>query len=78
MTDAQIAHEAQSIKDNEAFQLALGAMRRDAIEGLVSVNATDTDAIRDLQATVKVVDELRANLDALIRKGQPPKAPGLV
>jgi len=78
VTDEQIALAAQSIKDNEAFQMALGAMRRDAIEALVSVNATDADKIRDHQATVKVVDELRANLDALIRKGQPPKAPGLV
>ena len=78
MTDEQIAREAQNIKDNEAFQMALGAMRRDAIEALVSVNATDVDKIRDHQATVRVVDELRANLEALIRKGQRPKAPGLV
>ena len=78
MTDEQIALSAQSIKDNEAFQMALGAMRRDAMEELASVNATDTDKIRDLQATVRVVDELRGSLEALIRKGQPPKAPGLV
>ncbi len=78
MTDEQIAQQARSIKDNEAFQLALGAMRRDAIETLVSVQATDANKIRDLQATVRVVDELRAHLDAFIRKGRPPKAPGLV
>jgi hypothetical protein len=78
MTKEQIALAAQSIKDNEAFQMALGAMRRDAIEELVSTNATDTDKIRDLQAHVRVVDELRANLEALIRAGQAPKAPGLV
>lgn len=78
MTDDQIAHEAQSIKDNEAFQMAIGAMRRDAIEALIAVDATDADKIRDHQATVRVVDELRSSLEALIRKGQQPRAPGLV
>jgi len=78
MTDEQIAREAQNIKDNEACQMAIGAMRRDAIEALIAVEATDADKIRDHQATVRVVDELQSNLEALIRKGQQPRAPGLV
>jgi hypothetical protein len=78
MDKAQLAAEAQRIKENEAFQAALDAMRRDAVEGLVRTPATDIEAIRDHQARARVVDELRGNLEAFIRQGAPRKATGIV
>lgn len=73
----QIAQQAMSLRDNEVFQLALDNLRNGAIEALVKVSATDTDAIHSYQATVRVVDELRADLDGFIRSGQTKKKPGL-
>jgi hypothetical protein len=78
MTDAQLAHEAQNIRQNEAFQRALDAMRTSALEGLVRVPATDTEEIRDLQAIVRVVDDLRGHLEAYIRAAEPKRKPGIV
>lgn len=78
MTDAQIAHEADNLRQNEAFKRALDAMRSSALEGLVRTPATDTDAIRDHQAKVKVVDDLRGHLEAFIRAGEPKRKPGIV
>jgi hypothetical protein len=78
MTDAQLAHEADNIRQNEAFQKALDAMRSHALEGLVRTPATDTEAIRDHQARVRVVDDLRGHLEAYIRAGQPKRQPGVV
>lgn len=73
----RLAHEAMSLRDNEAFQTALDNMRRDAVEALVRVPATDTEAIRDYQATVKVVDDLRSDIEGFIRSGSPRKAVGI-
>jgi hypothetical protein len=78
MTDAQLAHEAQNIRQNEAFQKALDAIRSLALEGLVRTPATDTEAIRDHQARVRVVDDLRGHLEAYIRAGEPKRKPGIV
>lgn len=78
MDAAGIAQLAQSLKDNEAFQLALTNMRSSALEGLVRTPATDVEAIRDHQARVRVIDDLRGGLEAFIRSGQPKKAHGIV
>lgn len=78
MTNEQLAHEAQRLKENEAFQRALDAMRTHALEGLVRTPATDIEAIRDHQAKVRVVDDLRGNLEAFIRSGEPKRKPGIV
>jgi hypothetical protein len=78
MDKGQIAREAQNLWDNEVFQLALTNMRSVALEGLVRTPATDIEAIRDHQARVRVVDELRSNLGAFIRAGLPRKTPGIV
>jgi len=69
--------QAMALRDNEAFQAALDGIRADALEALVRVPATDTEAIRDYQATVKVVDEICERVDAFIRSGAPRKAPGI-
>jgi len=78
MTDEQIAIEANTIKTSQVFQMALDAMRSEALEGLARASATDSEAIRDHQAKVRVVDDLRGSLEAFIRKGQPAKKPGIV
>lgn len=78
MDKDQLAREAQNLKENEVFQLALDTMRSEALEGLVRTPATDIEAIRDHQARVRVVDDLRGNLEAFIRNGKPKKAHGIV
>lgn len=75
---ADLAPLAQSLKDNEAFQAALDGMRSDALESLARAIATDANKIRDLQARIRVVDELRGNLEDFIRQGQPKQKPGIV
>lgn len=79
MTDKeQLAHEAQRLKDNGALQGALKDLRSEALEGLVRAPATDAEAIRDHQATVRVIDDFLARIEAIIRNGQPRKQAGIV
>lgn len=81
MTDDEkqrLAAEAQRLKDNEAFQAALSGLRLDALEGLARAQATDIETIRDHQASVRVVDNLRGNLEAFIRNGHLRKTAGIV
>jgi len=77
MTPEQIASLAQSLEDNEAFQLALDKTRTGALEALASADATDSDFIRTQQATIRVVDEIKANLAQFIRSGAPKKPAGI-
>lgn len=75
MTD--YAQLAQSLKDNEAFQRALDSIRSGALEALATMQRDDEAAFHAAQATVRVVDEIRADLDAFVRAGQPKQAPGI-
>jgi hypothetical protein len=75
MTD--LASLAQSLKDNEAFQEALNLIREDARDKLGTVDPTSADTIREHQATIRVVDELRGNFEQMIRSGAAKKAPGI-
>ena len=77
MTAEQLASQAQSLRDNEAFQAALSAIRSEALENLAVLPALETEGIRNNQATVRVVDELRGNIEAFIRSGLPRKAAGI-
>lgn len=77
MDTDQIAQRAMSLRDNEAFQAALDGIRNDALDALIRADATDAPAINKHQATVRVVDNLRADLDGFIRMGQPKTKPGL-
>lgn len=77
MDAEQIAQQAMSLRDNEAFQAALDGIRTDALDALIRADATDALAINKHQATVRVVDNLRADLDGFIRMGQPKPKPGL-
>lgn len=78
MDKEQIAREAQNLRDNEIFQRALSAMRADCLERLAAIPPEKTNDIRDFQAQVRVVDNLRGNLEAFIRAGLPKKAHGIV
>ncbi len=75
MTD--FASLAQSLKDNEAYQEAMTTIRTNALDTLATVKRDDEAAFYTAQATVKVVDDLRDNLEQMIRSGQPQKKPGL-
>lgn len=75
MTD--LSAEAMSLRDNEAFQASLDGIRSTALEALVRTPATDVEVIRNHQAIVKVVDEIRGDLDAFIRAGRPKGAAGI-
>lgn len=77
MTADQLASLAMSLRDNEAFQQALTNTRTDALETLVLVNPAEHDQIIGLQATVKVVDNIRGNLEQFIRSGATKKPPGI-
>jgi hypothetical protein len=74
----QAAELARSLRDNEVFQAALDGLRDDALDRLASLKAReDVDQIIECQATVKVVDNLRADLEQFIRSGRKRKKPGL-
>jgi hypothetical protein len=77
MTPDQIASLAASLKDNEAFQLALSNTRSEALEALATIKRDDEEAFYLAQATVKVVDYLRGNLEQFIRSGAPKKPAGI-
>lgn len=77
MDAEQIAQQAMSLRDNDAFQRALDGIRSDAMDALIKADATDALAINKHQATVRVVDNLRADLDGFIRQGQPKAKAGI-
>lgn len=68
---ADLPSLALSLKDNEAFQAALDNVRAKAIDALCAVDADDKNMLLKAQATVAVVDDIRADLEAFIRQGQP-------
>lgn len=68
---------AQSLKDNEAFQAALDLTRQAAIDGLCAANPDDKNSIIAMQATVRVVDDIRGNLERFLSEGKPQKRPGI-
>lgn len=62
---------AMSLRDNEAFQAVLDKLKTGALEALSTIDAADTNGILKLQATVSVVNDIRDDLEAFIRSGQP-------
>lgn len=77
MTQAQLASLAASLRDNDAFQEAMAAVREDALERLASIKYEDRDGFYTNQAIVKVVDEFCSTLDQFIRSGAEKKPPGI-
>lgn len=77
MDKALLAAEAQRMLDNEAIQAAIAHIRAEALDGLVSASPTDADAIREHQATVRVVDAFTARIARMISDGKPKQKAGL-
>jgi hypothetical protein len=77
VTAEQIASLAASLRDNEAFNMALDNARNSALERLAVTEPTNTVAILANQAVVKVIDELRGDLEQFIRSGTPKKPAGI-
>lgn len=63
---SHLAKEAVRLKHDEIFNMALDAIRAEALEGLARIDADDVTPILKLQSRVFVVDEIRATLDAYI------------
>jgi hypothetical protein len=61
-----LAKEADRLKNDPIFNMALDAIRAEALEGLALIVADDTTAVLRLQAKVSAVDEIRNVLDRYI------------
>lgn len=60
--------EAERLRSDPAFAGALIAMRKEALETLVSIDATSTEEIREAQANVRAIDGLTTRIaNAILR-----------
>lgn len=66
MTPDHLAKEADRLKNDPIFIKALADIRADALNELVTANATDTANIIRLQQVAKVTEEIRNVLDRYI------------
>ena len=57
-TRALNAVEAERLRTDPAFQRAVVAIRKNALEALVMVDPSDQEAIRTNQAMIKAIDNL--------------------
>lgn len=57
---------ADRILNDEVFKEAVSELRKGALEALLSVAATDADAIRDNQALVRALDSLEGKLRGVV------------
>ncbi|MDX0227176.1 hypothetical protein RWA06_04590 [Sinorhizobium meliloti] len=64
---------ADRLLNDDVFKEAVSELRKGALEALISVPATDTDAIRDKQALVRALDSLEGKLRAVITASKLPK-----
>lgn len=75
-TDQQaLAVEAERLRTDRPFAQAVIALRKDAVEKLVTVDPTDTTAVMNLQAYIRAIDALCGEIAAQILRGTPQKAP---
>jgi hypothetical protein len=63
------AHDAERLRTDPAFQRALMAMRKEAVETLIATDAASVDAIREAQAQVKAIDSLCGQIATAIQRG---------
>ena len=77
MSVENLAAEAASLRDNEAFQASLSGIKARALEVLSTIDADDTLGILKQQAIVKVVDDLNGDLEGFIARGKPKRPPGI-
>lgn len=61
-----LAKEADRLKSDEIFNMALDAIRAEALEGLALADANDTATIQKLQSRIFSVNEIRTLMDRWI------------
>lgn len=66
MNADHLAKESDRLKHDEIFNMALDAIRAEALEGLAQIDADDKTAIHRLQGRIFAVDEIRNCLDRWI------------
>jgi len=72
--DKKAGAEANRLRMDPAFQLAMTEARKGALEELASVEASDINTIMRLQAEIKAIDLIATNLaTAIIRATEPRK-----
>jgi len=76
MNAEHLAKEAARLKADPIFNMALDAIRAEALEGLALIAADDTTSIQRLQAQVFVVNEIRNVLDRYIMAADVQETPG--
>lgn len=72
-TDLALA--ADRLRQEPAFQEAVIALRKDALDALVKVDPTDIEAVRTHQSMVKAIDGLCGELADMILRANPRKGP---
>lgn len=75
MTEADkvAAVDAERVRQDPAFQKAVLAIRKKALETLANVDATKVDEIRTLQAQIRAIDSLCTELADTIIRGTPQR-----
>lgn len=76
MKSDHLAKEGERLRADPIFNMALDAIRAEALEGLALIAADDITAVLRLQARVSAVDEIRNVLDRYILQGQEPEETG--
>ncbi len=75
LREAAIA--ADRLRTDPAFQRAILAMRKSAVERLVSVDPDDGAAIRTLQANILAIDSLCEQIATAIMRGKERTGPAV-
>lgn len=75
--DTIAAAEADRLRQDPAFQGAVIAIRKEALEELASVDSTDVESIRTLQARVRAIDLLATEIGRIILRGTPQRKPSV-
>jgi predicted nucleic-acid-binding protein len=63
---ALLASHAKAILTDHAFNLAMAEARSRALDELAKQDATDVDAVRNLQATVRGIERVRDALQNFV------------
>ena len=75
MTEADkvAAVDADRLRQDPAFEMAVKEARKKALETLTEVEPTDVEAIRNAQALVRAIDTLCTELAKTIIRGTPQR-----
>jgi hypothetical protein len=77
MTDAEVlskAGNAKAVLDSPAYKEAYEAVRKNLLEGLLATAMSETDKAEEFRWSIKLLDALKAQLDAAISLGKMAQA----